>query len=571
MALVQRYNGGRVARLQSPVAPLTGQTFNQPTQAVGDALQGAGQMLTQMHAAQAKAQDARHMLEANNAMQAETMDFAKWQQANPDEQKWLDQWQQRVQRVQGELDKRQVTPAARTALMGNFANWSNSQTMQLQGQVLKQSGQRAMDAAQVTINNAVQNRDFGSGVGAIDTLVATGILTPEAGELRKQEIENNVKAGLREDAKKDVQSFMQIGATDAAIEAVQSAPFEPSDKRNMLIGIKQQDEFNKVVLLAKENPQEAKKVAQTMQMDGAQRVKLYEAIDNEIKRQDSNGVSEWMDLLKTFGAGDKEQTLGNLAKDKRLSDISREQLRQFIERGPVNDPVEYSNLYAEVKQFEGQEGTKEYANLLNKIQMSQNGQAQSSLIGLLDEVVKAPKTMQSRAINAVYASLSDQLKEGWFGEYRGRLDDPQTVLPENMRNEIATLRDQLLYSDASKAERERALSDPEYMKYWEREARKKWHDNLADKNKGFFTGYMIDDAARKQKAAERYQNVLADLEQWHRQHQDATAAELRAKAGDLTAEARKQAKLNNDATLLMPTPAAEPDAKSVLDRIKKIK
>ena len=53
---------------------------------------------------------------------------------------------------------------------------------------------------------------------------------------------------------------------------------------------------------------------------------------------------------------------------------------------------------------------------------------------------------------------------------------------------------------------------------------------------------MIDDAARKQKAAERYQNVLADLEQWHRQHQDATAAELQAKAGDLTAEARKQAK-----------------------------
>lgn len=458
--------------------------------------------------------------------------------------------------------------------MGNFANWSNSQTMQLQGQVLKQSGQRAMDAAQVAVNNAIQNRDFGSAKGAIDTLVTTGVLTPESGQLRLQEIENNVKAGMREDATNDARSLITVGEYEAAADAIRSAPFTDSEKRDKLASLKHEKEVSDLMVIANDDPKRAMELAttgeQSKRITGPDRVRIMNAAQNRQQALRADALKNYSDEIK-LGIADKEKFAARILDDSNLTERDRAELVTFLDRGPVNDPVTYARLYAEAKQFEGAEGSPEYANFLNRVDMALDGDSKSSVLGTLAESVKAPKTMQSRAINAVYASLSDQLKEGWFGEYRGRLDDPQTVLPENMRNEIATLRDQLLYSDASKAERERALSDPEYMKYWEREARKKWHDNLADKNKGFFTGYMIDDAARKQKAAERYQNVLADLEQWHRQHQDATAAELRAKAGDLTAEARKQAKLNNDATLLMPTPAAEPDAKSVLDRIKKIK
>jgi hypothetical protein len=186
----------RIPILKDPGQLSTGnqtqQTPNLPAvtnASLGKALGNIGEMAMDISEKAKRADDVTKLTEASMAMNKAQMDFATFQQQNPDEKQWLPKWQEIQTGLQQQFNSTELTPEARLQLSERLSSWGTRGTISVQADAFRQTGAR-MDAV---IKTAELNADYPTAYQAVDDAVAAGTKTKEEGDLMKAQLGKSQK------------------------------------------------------------------------------------------------------------------------------------------------------------------------------------------------------------------------------------------------------------------------------------------------------------------------------------------------------------------------------------------
>lgn len=420
-----RYQNGQIAPLSTPVAPMTGQYNAQNTTAIGDALQGLGEQGSRLAIAYNQANDARHLIEAEQEMQSTVLDFAKWQAENPEESNWIPEWEKRTQGLQKSFDKRKISDSARLGLTRSFGRWSTGETLQLQGQAVKQAGQRARTAASNTIQMALETGDEERANSAVDLLVASNNAFPEEAQSMRLAIADKVKAKRQTDALNYANAALDQRDIEGAKAIIQSAPFDDSERKMRLAQIdathavnEQKDEFQALALT---KPQEALK-----SLDDPQKFALVSPGDREVMRTQTKSIiagqslDAFRDIKSRIDLGQVKpgETFESF---KELDPLMRDQLlaynRDFANKSSMNTPAEYEAAIAAIDNLQDDGSGLPRAQLESGIESRFNGPYAEQLKKRLDDKFADPA--KSEVLKEALGQLNRwAFDEKRFGEYQ---------------------------------------------------------------------------------------------------------------------------------------------------------
>ena len=177
----------RIPILQSPGQLNTGnqtqQTANLPAvtnASLGKALGNVGQVAMDIAEKSKRANDVTNLTNASMTMNKAQMDFATFQQQNPDEKQWLPEWQKIQTNLEQQFNAAELTPDARLQLTNRFSDWSMRGTINTQANAFKKTGQRMEDSFKA----ALVGDNFDAARQNIQDQVSSGLLTKEEGDYR---------------------------------------------------------------------------------------------------------------------------------------------------------------------------------------------------------------------------------------------------------------------------------------------------------------------------------------------------------------------------------------------------
>jgi len=481
----------------------------------------------------AEANDTRQLIEAEGDMRRHAMEFQQFQQTTTDQDQWLPEWQKRQTEMQKRMDGLKLTDNARLRLTSSFGRWSDSNAIAIQGEAFKQSVGRAKQAVVNRANESAASGDF-QGIQSALSLLPVDYTTPEERDSLRLELDGKAKAVARDQEKMMADTIIKekglAGVSEANAIFVDSPHWTPEEKANMKAGTARAAEVENLAVIANDDPRRALELAPAFEQAGKitapERIRIMDAADGRLNAIRTEKIQQYSSQIQN-GVPDINKLAAQIYDDADLEVSDKEGLQAFLKMGPVNDPVSYAKLFSEAKAFEKAEGTQEYAQFVSRVGMALKGPEKESVMATLGETVKAPKDASTRAFNEVYAMGADDLKNGLFGDYLGKLENPSTMPPPNVRQEIRTIRDQLIAAEGE-GELKTIEENPSRLEFWERRAREKWHENNTDKNKGDFMSYAIEDENKKREASKRWQDSLANLEKWKRENPKATPQQFRA-------------------------------------------
>lgn len=186
----------RIPILKDPGQLSTGnqtqQTPNLPAvtnASLGKALGNIGEMAMDISEKAKRADDVTKLTEASMAMNKAQMDFATFQQDNPDEKQWLPKWQEIQTSLQQQFNAAEVTPDAREHLNYRLSEWSTRGTISVQSQAFKQTGQRM----EQSIDNAIDSKNFNGARQAVKDAKDNNLVLPEWADAKNNQINNKEK------------------------------------------------------------------------------------------------------------------------------------------------------------------------------------------------------------------------------------------------------------------------------------------------------------------------------------------------------------------------------------------
>ena len=481
----------------------------------------------------AEANDTRQIIEAERDMQRTELEFQQFQQTTTDQDQWLPAWQKRQTELQNRIDGMKLTEGARLRLTSAFNQWSGKKAIAVQGAAFQHAVGRSVDAIKLRAAEGAKAGDYGQIDNAL-SLAMEGSMTPEQKEFERARLYEIAKNANREREKMMADTIIKekglAGVSEANAIFAESPHWTPEEKANMKAGTARAAEVENLAVIANDDPRRALELAPTLEQAGKitapERIRIMDAADGRLNAIRTEKIQRYSSQIQD-GVPDINKLAAEIYDDADLEVSDKEGLQAFLKMGPVNDPVSYAKLFSEAKSFEKAEGTPEYAQFVSRVGMALKGPEKDSVMATLGETVKAPKDASTRAFNEVYAMGADDLKNGLFGDYLGKLENPSTLPPPNVRQEIRTIRDQLIAAEGE-GEMKTIEENPRRLEFWERRAREKWHENNTDKNKGDFMSYAIEDENKKREASKRWQDSLANLEKWKRENPKATPQQFRA-------------------------------------------
>jgi len=182
----------RIPILNSPAQINTGnQTLQTPqlpavtNASIGKALGDVANVAFDISEKAKRANDVTKLTEASLAMNQAQVDFATFQQENPDESKWLPKWQELQNGIKGRFDQEELSPDARLQLADRFSSWGTRGTIMVQSNAFKQAGQRM----EQSIENAAKSKDYGAARQGVNDAVKAGLILPEQGKAKNLAID----------------------------------------------------------------------------------------------------------------------------------------------------------------------------------------------------------------------------------------------------------------------------------------------------------------------------------------------------------------------------------------------
>jgi len=176
----------RIPILQDPAQLRTGNQTQQTAQlpavtnaSLGKALGDVANVASNIQEMSRRANDVTYLTNASLRMNEAQKEFATFQQNEPDESKWLDEWKRLETSIQSEVGAMPLTPNARAQLTNRFSEWSTNGTINVQASQFKQTGKRMDDA----YKTAVLQKDYSSARQNLQDQHNNGFKTKEELEL----------------------------------------------------------------------------------------------------------------------------------------------------------------------------------------------------------------------------------------------------------------------------------------------------------------------------------------------------------------------------------------------------
>lgn len=209
----------RIPILNDPAQLRTGNQTQQTAQlpavtnaSLGKALGDVANVASNIQEMSRRANDVTYLTNASLRMNEAQKEFATFQQNEPDESKWLDEWKRLETSIQSEVGAMPLTPNARAQLTNRFSEWSTNGTINVQASQFKQAGKR-MDA---------------TGELAKREAIKTGNLEPV-----RQFQKNRAEAGFSQGPEFDALEFAQV---EDAVKAKQSQDLRQEEAELMRLG-----------------------------------------------------------------------------------------------------------------------------------------------------------------------------------------------------------------------------------------------------------------------------------------------------------------------------------------------
>lgn len=300
----------------APIArPLQGVRVQAAQQAVNtradqqrvQAIQQAGGAVTGLLDRYNELTDTRNLVEAENEMRKATQDFNAWRldPTNADESQWLPKWEETQAAVQKKFDGLKLSDRARLGLSRSFGQWSDGQTISLQGDVFKQGARRTSEALQLRVKQAVDSGDDALVSSSFDQMSKLGVILPEEAENAKYDALKRSKATRVGAFESSLETMMSGPTVDwkAVRESVSgNADLSAEEKKNLMARIEstnlvraQKDEVQALMLT---NPAEARRKLEAGEFDQLSPGDR-QALIVQTKQVQSAGASEAFRDIKT--------------------------------------------------------------------------------------------------------------------------------------------------------------------------------------------------------------------------------------------------------------------------------
>lgn len=210
----------------------TQQTPNLPAvtnASLGKALGNIGEMAMDISEKAKRADDVTKLTEASMAMNKAQMDFATFQQDNPDEKQWLPKWQEIQTSLQQQFNATEVTPEARLRLNDRFSDWGVRGTIEVQAQSFKRIGKNAELAVQNAITVAQQTGNFATAYQAVSDLESAIPMSDEQREAMRLQVSGSERKFQAQDFESKIRMAREQYDGSGMLDAILSA-----DKQNLL-------------------------------------------------------------------------------------------------------------------------------------------------------------------------------------------------------------------------------------------------------------------------------------------------------------------------------------------------
>ena len=209
----------RIPILQDPQQINTGnqtlQTPNLPAvtnASIGKAMGDVSNVISDISEKARRANDVTKLTEASLAMNQSQVDFATFQQENPDESKWLPKWQELQNGIKSRFDQEALSPDARLQLADRFSSWGTRGTINVQAQAFKQAGQRMDATGELVKREAIRTGNLEPVRQFQKNRAVAGLSRgPEFDAVEYAQVEDASKAKRLQDLRAEESELMRLG------------------------------------------------------------------------------------------------------------------------------------------------------------------------------------------------------------------------------------------------------------------------------------------------------------------------------------------------------------------------
>lgn len=209
----------RIPILQDPAQLNTGnqtlQTPNLPAvtnASIGKAIGDVANVAFDISEKAKRANDVTKLTEASLAMNKAQMDFATFQQEQPDESKWLPKWQELQSSLQSQFDAAELTPDARLQLSERLSSWGTRGTIMVQANAFKKAGQRMDATVELAKGEAIKSGNLSVFTDAQKARAAAGFSQgQEFDELEYVQVQDASKAKRISELRDQVPELIRLG------------------------------------------------------------------------------------------------------------------------------------------------------------------------------------------------------------------------------------------------------------------------------------------------------------------------------------------------------------------------
>ncbi len=390
----------------------TQQTPNLPAvtnASIGKAVGQAGAVLFDISEKAKRANDVTKLTEASLGMQKAQMDFATFQQKNPNEKDWLPEWQRLTSDMEKQIGQMELTPDARATMTARFGDWSSRGTINVQAQSYQQTGKRmdatveqakmlAIETGDLSILQRAQDdrRAAGYGLEEVDQVeymqVAEAAKGKQVGNLRDQ-----IPELIRMGNQGDLNAWMQLkGVNDQLrdLGALDPANYELAQKqaeRGELEGV-----INARINGANGLPVDltrARKITDDSDLPSGVKSELYTNIDRAKKRYANQDLMNFMDRAARGEVVDGDDFYSQYFSDSENA-AARAEINSALPVSPEAEATMYLGSMAMID------------NLNPELLKEENPQEVIQFAKLALAIKKSPPHLRNQLSNALEAKMS---------------------------------------------------------------------------------------------------------------------------------------------------------------------
>lgn len=306
--------------------------------------------------------DTRNLVEAENEMRKATQDFNAWRldPTNADESQWLPKWEETQAAVQKKFDGLKLSDRARLGLSRSFGQWSDGQTISLQGDVFKQGARRTSEALQLRVKQAVDSGDDALVSSSFDQMSKLGVILPEEAENAKYDALKRSKETRRNQQEMQAEAIIKnqgLAGVNAANAIFDESPdWTPEEKALKKAGTERAAEFENLTVLAVDNPRMAKELAlegeKAGRISAPQRIRIIDAADATLNSLRASKVQTLAARIKNGDVPSADE----LKQDQDITDLDRMALVKMATEIPANDGEAFERAMTQIDSYKPSPG-----------------------------------------------------------------------------------------------------------------------------------------------------------------------------------------------------------------------